>query len=344
MNESRKRTISYYFAFVAIVFVTNVHAAEPTIKVNVLNYVKAKSAVHFDQVVKRGGGVNKFSHGRQPTPLDQQRISRMNRDTLYSSVVVDISKGAVFSLPDPGERYMSATVINEEHYINNIYHGAGEYRLSVEEFDSQFVLLTVRTLVNASDPEDIKKANALQDKLWLKSASNQPYIHPNYDRESLDATTKPLRQLAAGLSDVVHTFGSKKNVNKVRHMLASAYGWGGLPESEVIYVNAQPSLPIGAYSLTVKDVPVDGFWSLSVYNKEGYFEKNEYEAYSVNNLTAQKSPDGSVTVHFGGNPQASNFLPITEGWNYVVRMYRPREEIVEGGWTFPQLDGVALTD
>jgi hypothetical protein len=344
MNTSGKRTAKCCFTFIVMMSIANIHAAEPTIKVNVLNYVKAKSALHFSNVVKRSGGVNKWSHLRQPTPLDKQRISRMNRDTLYSSVLVDISKGASFSLPDSGDRYMSATVINEEHYINNIYHGAGEYHLTVNEFDSPFVLLTVRTLVNASDPDDIKKANALQDKLLLKSASNKLYTHPNYDQESLKATSKPLSQLAGGLPDVVQTYGRKENVNKVRHMLASAYGWGGLPESEVIYLNVQPNLPIGDFSLTVGDVPVDGFWSLSVYNKDGFFEKNEYDAYSVNNLTAEKSPDGSVTVNFGGSPQARNFLPITEGWNYVVRMYRPRLDIVEGRWTFPQLDGVTSSD
>ena len=344
MNTFRNRLAKCCFTLVVMVFMTNTHGTEPSIKVNVLNYVKAKSALHFSNVVKRSGGVNKWSHGRQPTPLDKQRVSRMNRDTLYSSMLVDISKGASFSLPDSGDRYMSATVINEEHYINHIYHGAGEYQLNVDEFDSPFVLLTVRILVNASDPGDIKKANALQDRLWLKSASNKLYTPPNYDQESLKATSKPLSQLAGGLADVVHTYGRKENVDKVRHMLASAYGWGGLPESEVIYLNVQPNLPMGDFSLTVRNVPVDGFWSLSVYNKEGFFEKNEYEAYSVNNLTAEKSPDGSVTINFGGSPQARNFLPITEGWNYVVRMYRPRLDIVEGRWTFPQLDGVTSSD
>ena len=52
-------------------------------------------------------GVNKWLHIRQPTQLDQQNVIRMNRDTLYSSVLVDISKGANFTMPDSGKRYMS---------------------------------------------------------------------------------------------------------------------------------------------------------------------------------------------------------------------------------------------
>src|SRR5262245_15721633 len=52
--------------------------------------------------------------------------------------------------------------------------------------------------------------------------------------------------------------------------------------------------------LTVGNVPVDGFWSISVYKAQGYFEKNPYDAYSVNNLTGRKGVDGSMTVQFGG--------------------------------------------
>jgi hypothetical protein len=69
-----------------------------------------------------------------------------------------------------------------------------------------------------------------------------------------------------------------------------------------MYLNITPKNNdgTGVYRLTVKDVPVDGFWSINLYNGQGYFEKNQYDAYSVNNITAKRDPDGSVTVQFGG--------------------------------------------
>jgi len=82
-------------------------------------------------------------------------------------------------------------------------------------------------------------------------------------------------------------------------------------------------------------VPVDGFWSISLYNKEGYFQKNQYNAYVINNITGTKNKDGSMTIHFGGDPKEPNFLPIMEGWNYLIRLYRPRKEIMDGTWKFP---------
>ena len=59
---------------------------------------------------------------------------------------------------------------------------------------------------------------------------------------------------------------------------------------------------------------------------------------SVNNLTAIRDADGSVTVHFGGcGDGRPNCLPIMDGWNYLVRLYRPRPEILDGTWTFPAI-------
>ncbi len=86
----------------------------------------------------------------------------------------------------------------------------------------------------------------------------------------------------------------------------------------------------------VREVPVDAFWSVSVYNADGFFEKNDRGAYSVNSITAQPEADGSIVIHFGGcGDGVRNCVPITEGWNYTVRLYRPRAEILNGTWTFP---------
>ena len=61
----------------------------------------------------------------------------------------------------------------------------------------------------------------------------------------------------------------------------------------------------------------------------------------VNTLFHYREPtpnkDGSFTVHFGGDPKSVNYLHITDGWNYTVRFYQPRKEIIEGEWTFPKV-------
>jgi hypothetical protein len=63
---------------------------------------------------------------------------------------------------------------------------------------------------------------------------------------------------------------------------------------------------------------------------------NDLDAYSHNGVTAEHNDDGSVTIHFGGDPNQRNFLRIVPGWNYIFRAYTPRKEILDGSWTFPQ--------
>lgn len=83
-------------------------------------------------------------------------------------------------------------------------------------------------------------------------------------------------------------------------------------------------------------MPVDGFWSITVYDAKGYMVKNDLDRYSLNNLTAKPSADGSYSINFGGNKDATNYIPIMPGWNYTVRLYRPRKEILDGTWKFPE--------
>ena len=87
----------------------------------------------------------------------------------------------------------------------------------------------------------------------------------------------------------------------------------------------------------MKQVPVDAFWSISLYNADGYYQKNEFNAYTVNSITGKKAADGATTVQFGGcDGKVPNCLPIMKGWNYTVRLYRPRAEILSGKWKFPE--------
>jgi hypothetical protein len=105
-----------------------------------------------------------------------------------------------------------------------------------------------------------------------------------------------------------------------------------------MYINGVPAENDGkkAYTLTAKGVPVDGFWSITIYNKKGFMQENDLGAYSFNNVTAKPNEDGSITIHLGGDSSQVNYLPITEGWNYIIRLYQPRQEAIDGSWTFPE--------
>jgi len=308
------------------------------VKINVDNFVRAATDIEFDKYLSLAGGVNKFYHFREPTPIDNQPTIRMNRDTLYSAAVVDISEGATLTLPDVGERYMTAMVVNQDHYINEVFSGGGTYTLDMDSFGTPYVTVFMRTLVDAADPEDVAAVNAIQDQMAIEAASSKPFIPPNYDEDSFEAMVSALLTLSPFVPDSFRMFGSKGEVGPIRHLLGTAGGWGGLPESEAFYLNVDPGLPPGEYRIEVPaDVPVGAFWSISLYNAKGFFEPNDRNAYNVNSLTGARNDDGSMTVHLGGcEDERVNCLPIMEGWNYSVRMYRPSAEILDGSWTFPK--------
>jgi hypothetical protein len=87
---------------------------------------------------------------------------------------------------------------------------------------------------------------------------------------------------------------------------------------------------------------VDGFWSYTVYDAKGFMFENPQKAYAINNVTAKQSADGSYRIRFGGDPAgADNYLAIAPGWNYVLRLYRPRKAILDGTWKAPELRPVS---
>jgi hypothetical protein len=53
---------------------------------------------------------------------------------------------------------------------------------------------------------------------------------------------------------------------------------------------------------------MDAFRSISVYNAKRYFEPNREKTYSVNNLTAKKSADGSVAIQYPPSDLRSLFV------------------------------------
>src|SRR3989337_682318 len=108
------------------------------------NFVRAESNRMFAGIQSAAGGVNQWDHLRAPTAIDKQTVIRMNRDTLYSMAIADLSQGATVTVPDSGERYLSVMVVNQDHFINRIYHEPGTYELTVDEFDTRYVLVGAR--------------------------------------------------------------------------------------------------------------------------------------------------------------------------------------------------------
>lgn len=310
--------------------------AQETVTVD--NFVRAETDMTLKRYVDQGA-FGKLLHLRQPTPIAKQDVIRMNRDTLYSFGVFDLDASPVTILkPNSEGRFQSMLIINQDHSMQPVEHGAGSFTLTKKKIGTRYVIAGIRTFMNANDPKDIKAANELQDKIAIEQAKVGSFEIPDWDEASLGKVRQAINILASTKTDASGMFGDKSKLNPINHLLGTAYGWGGNPEEAAIYLNVIPENNDGntPYTLTVSEkVPVDGFVSVTVYNSKGFLEKNSLDAYSINNVTAQKDRDGKVTIHFGGDPSNSNYLPITPGWNYIVRMYQPKKELLDGSWKFP---------
>lgn len=303
------------------------------------NFVRAVTDQEFTNVVNENG-FGRFFHMRELTPIDRQLVVRSNRDTLYSAAVFDLRAGPVtLTLPDPGPRYMSAQVINQDEYVTDMFYGGGEHTLDEQHAGTRYVMVVVRTLADPNDPADLTAAHRLQDAIAARQDDIGSFDVPRWDPVSQKKVNDALLELAQTIPDTRGMFGSEADTDPVRHLIGAAAAWGGNSEREALYLNVTPTRNDGntVYRLTVKDVPVKAFWSVTVYNKNGYLTENPQQAYSVNDITAGKDPDGSVTVQFGdcSADNTANCLPITPGWSYLIRLYQPEKEILSGKWVFP---------
>ncbi|MFY9840083.1 MAG: DUF1254 domain-containing protein, partial [Xanthobacteraceae bacterium] len=309
------------------------------------DFIRAESDLYFGTVALKEGGFGKFFHYREPMEIEHQTVVRPNRDTLYSAAVFDLDAGPVtVTLPDAGKRFMSMQVIDEDEYTPMVVYGGGSYTLDRQQIGTRYVMTAVRTLVDPNDPKDVQEVHALQDAIKVSQNNPGGFEVPNWDQASQKKVRDALLALASTMPDTKGAFGPRGRVDPVRHLITAASAWGGNPEKDALYLNVTPVQSDGSviYKLSVKDVPVDGFWSISVYNAEGYLQKNPLDAYTLNNITAKKSDDGAVVVQFGGcDGKIPNCLPTMPGWNYMVRLYRPRPEILDGKWTFPAAQPVS---
>ncbi|MCL1137603.1 DUF1214 domain-containing protein [Shewanella pneumatophori] len=315
-----------------------VKAEETTNIVTFDNFSNVESSKQIERYQGLASGVNKWLHFRTPTPIDKQPTIRMNRDTLYSFAVVDASAGASITLPKSNGRYQSLMLVNENGYTNKVWYGEGTYQLTPEVVGSDYALVLVRTFVDANDPEDVKQVNQLQDELNIQAKRDKLFEIKQWDEKSYNNIYVALTSLFKMLPNADNAFGSKGEVDPVRFVLGTAGGYGGLPAKDAFYANVSPGLTGDKYELTLKDVPADGFWSFSLYNKDGYFFKSKHGLSNINSVTAKPNADGSFTIYFGGcDTRLENCLAIEPGWNFVARFYQPREAILNGSWMLPPL-------
>jgi hypothetical protein len=88
--------------------------------------------------------------------------------------------------------------------------------------------------------------------------------------------------------------------------------------------------------------PVNGFWSLTVYNKEHLFEPNTLNRFSLGtkSKSMRTNPDGSLTLYFQTNSpgadKEANWVPTPlDEFSLYIRAYWPKDAVFNGSWKPP---------
>jgi hypothetical protein len=130
----------------------------------------------------------------------------------------------------------------------------------------------------------------------------------------------------------------------------AAFGLGAnLPEdavypSAMVDASGQPLVGDKPYVLHFDRgalPPVNAFWSLTMYDKGGYFVENPLQRYAARDSALKKNPDGSVDIYLQadspGREREPNWLPAPKDapFTLLLRMYWPRPTVVEGAYEPP---------
>ena len=287
--------------------------------------------------------VNLFAHTRKLTPTDDQPIVRMNRDTYYSFVVVDVSKGATITLPPvPEGKYISVQPVTEDHRIQPMSYGSGTYQLATH-FGSHLYLI-VRLDSTLSQEE----ANALQDAMVIDAASAEPFLAEPVDKDAFEAVERSLREklvelVTADPGNVAQgmftapTDDSRGLYTFDKYTVGAAVGWGGAQLRDNLY-ESSPDYPAkGCYEATFEDPGNGAFWSFTIYDKRGFMFN---DVAHMSSDIASPNTDGTYTVRFGCGENAANNVPIaneTGVFNFVVRHYIPSERVRDKGYRLAPL-------
>ena len=131
--------------------------------------------------------------------------------------------------------------------------------------------------------------------------------------------------------------GPRGKVNeKIRH-IGAATMWGLNEDKDALYLNYNGGHDTKVCHKATYRVPENkAFWSITVYGSDGFMKS---ENVIVNSSTAKMNANGTFTVYYGSKASCGdvpNRLDVTEGWNFLMRIYRPGPSVLDGTYKLPK--------
>ncbi len=329
-----KMTIAIMISGAAVAACTNETPNAESPELTRDNFATAETHRYLQEFTDQGA-INKFVHEEDVVvDLDKQTIIRSNIDMFYSHAVVDITRGATLTLPAADGRFRLAQIVDSNGYTPDVFYDAGTYDLRSNS-GSDFVYVFMRTAADPADAQDQDEARAVMQGASIESKGGGTF-HSDWDPAEVIAMRREII-FGATYTDSLGAFGDVDDIEDFeKFTFAAAAGWGGLPEADAAYWPIEPKLGDQCATMTIEPPPVDRYWSLTVYDVEGWLA-HPAPVRSTGNTTPNE--DGTLTFHFGCGDDALNNIDITENWTFILRLYGPQEPILNGTYkpVSPQL-------
>jgi hypothetical protein len=317
--------------------------------------------------------LNHWLQGSEPKLIKagEDLIVRSNNDTFYKAAFIYLEDGpVVLNVEAPSDGRFSSIQLIDDRNVNyrNLIHPSGRYTIYYGEEPDNIVgeailapsklgLVLVRVEVkNIKNESDVAAAATIFRGITLiaKPVTKFPQLDLSggYSAEVAAEAQRQIDQTVdtTSFTDLIVGPGQQpgREVSFLEHAAGTKVGWGGPDPAHSAYDMirlddaGEPMLGSqGPYELTTAEPPVNAFWSISVYDTDrgGFLHPNKDDKYHINNTTAVKNLDGTVTFTFRQICTATdiNCLEVPAGrFDLAARYYLPKQDIILGNWRMPR--------
>jgi len=230
----------------------------------------------------------------------------------------------------------------------------------------QFFTLFARAL--KANPPHKEDAPIVKQLALIGIVSGQDFDPSKLNPEQLTGLNKGVSEAVAKIEEFVTTGAAHKpgwnsfqgelgryGTNYSARAITARVAVGANPPEDAVYISDSTdssgtplngSMRYRMHFASGKLPPVRAFWSVTAYDKEGYFIANTMNRYAIGDRDKLKfNPDGSLDLYIQDkNPGAdheANWLPSGDGiFNMTMRLYWPEAAILNGDWQPPVVERI----
>ena len=164
------------------------HAQSPSnasVPATVDNFARAETDNYLATNSRKQGSAGSVIVASRPQSITRRSFG--STETRFIPLVCSISRrGRVtIALPDAGKRFMSLEVINQDHYVPLVAYDDKLHTFSEKSVGTRYMMIAIRTLIDANDPKDLEQAHQLQDAIKVTQRESGELQLPNWDQASL---------------------------------------------------------------------------------------------------------------------------------------------------------------